>query len=53
MNYYLDGDKITTEQLKAEFEKIKWNYNWATVIRICKITNKSIYFTKQEFKLGY
>ena len=29
MNYYLDGKKVTPEQLKKEFKEIPWSYDYA------------------------
>ncbi len=51
MNYYLDDKKVTPEQLKEKFEKIPWSYNWARVIKICKITSKSIYFKTVDYRI--
>lgn len=50
MNYYLDDKKVTPEQLKEKFEEIPWSYDCARVIKICKITSKSIYFETMNYK---
>lgn len=51
MNYYLDDKKVTPEQLKEKFEEIPWSYDCARVIKICKITSKSIYFKTVDYKI--